>query len=92
MGVRMKSQNTPSSHWKILDRIVAPPPSSQPKPTRTERPVAAASAPEKKPTPPWRNLTLDELRAWLEEAKRRQRIPREQPEIQASGSDDPTVE
>ena len=78
MGLPMQSQNTPSSRWKTIDRIVEPPPPPQAKPAQREGDVAGASAPEKKPTPPkWRNLTLDELRAWLEEAKRRQRIAKQ---------------
>jgi hypothetical protein len=93
MGVRMKSQNTPSSRWKIIDRIGEPPPAPQPKLTRTERPVVAASTPEKKPASQWRNLTLDELRAWLVEAKRRQQMQeKQQPECQAPGSGEPAAE
>jgi hypothetical protein len=74
MGTPMKQNNIHSGSPNIIDdspEIPAPPRrvDAQTKVQGTPRPTQA-----KEQSPKWRNLTLDELRSWYAEEKRRQGI------------------
>jgi hypothetical protein len=74
MGLPMKQNNIHSGRPRIIDdsaEIPSPP-------RRADRQTGAQAArpptQAKEQTPKWKNLTLDELRNWYEEEKRRQGI------------------
>ena len=71
-GLSMKHNFTHPTRWRLVDEScqIQSPPTRAIAQTQTQDP--RPPTPEKKKEPEWRNLTLDELKSWLAEAKRQQ--------------------
>ena len=74
MGRDVNQQNSePRTRRRLADNDENPsPPREQTAKGRLTAELRPAS--DKNQPPPWKNLTLDELRSWYEEAKRRQGV------------------
>jgi hypothetical protein len=70
----MKAQITSSPSWAIIEDSAEHPPRSQPPSAQTDAQDTSRRARVKPEEPKWENLTLDELKEWLAEAKREQGI------------------
>ena len=74
MGLPMKQNYTHPARRKTVDECheIQSPPRRATAQTESQNPSQPKR--EKKKEPEWRNLTLDELKSWLEDAKREQGI------------------
>ena len=68
----MKAQKTPIRSRRLVAEIAENPAPPMPETARTRPQQPREPKPPAKEPPKWRNLTLDELKAWLAEAKRQE--------------------